>query len=199
MTARAAFAPAPASGATPAAPRPSSRAPASLRLEDEGALVSLQHAYGYYVDKNCGTTSPSWFVDDATMELDHRGVYVGPARIRRAIELFGPSGMKTGELNDRVQLQPLVTVSPAGARAMIRVSELRMTGMNGSASECGQAIFENEYLRTTASGRSPRCGSSDACARLRQGAAGGAAARGPERHAAARPPVVDRNSRRIRR
>lgn len=117
------------------------------RLNDEGEIVRLQNAYGYYVDKKLWDDAADLFAAAATMEIDQQGVYVGQARIRKAMELAGPQGIKDGELNDRVQLQPVVDVAPDGRRAWARGSELRMTGVHTGASELGQGIFENEYVK----------------------------------------------------
>ena len=117
------------------------------RLNDEGDLVRLQNAYGFYVDKKLWDDAADLFATSATMEIDQQGVYVGRARIRKAMELAGPQGIKEGELNDRVQLQPVVDVSANGQRAWMRGSELRMTGVHHGASELGQGIFENEYVK----------------------------------------------------
>jgi len=145
VSARAAFASAPAPG--DARTRVADLERRLARLGDEGELVRLQNAYGFYVDKKLWDDAADLFAADATMEIDQQGVYVGQARIRKAMELAGPSGIKTGELNDRVQLQPVVDVAADGRRAWMRGSELRMTGMNGGASELGQGIFENEYVK----------------------------------------------------
>ena len=118
------------------------------RLDDEDDVVRLQNAYGYYVDKKLWDDAADLFAADATMEIDQRGVYAGQPRIRKGLETAGPSGVKTGELHDHVQLQPVVTVAADGTRAWVRGSELRMTGINGSGAEFGQGIFENEYVQS---------------------------------------------------
>ena len=117
------------------------------RLNDEAAVSSLQHSYGYYVDRKMWDDVADLFASDATMELDARGVYVGAKSIRRALEQFGPQGLKDGEINDHLQLQTFVTVDSAGQTAWARGFELRTLGVNQQYAEWGQGIFENEYRK----------------------------------------------------
>ncbi|HET8699229.1 MAG TPA: nuclear transport factor 2 family protein, partial [Gammaproteobacteria bacterium] len=121
-------------------PVPADSAPADLgtrvadlerraaRLADEAAVTNLQHAYGYYVDRKRWDDVADLFAAGATLELGNRGVYVGRPSIRRALEQFGPQGLKPGELNDHLQLQTLVTVAPDGAAAQARGVELVQWG-----------------------------------------------------------------------
>ena len=87
------------------------------------------------------------FSDKGTMEPGLRGVYVGRKSIRRALEQFGPQGLREGELNDHLQLQTLVNVSPDGLTARARGSELIMSGQYGAAGEWGLGVFENAYVK----------------------------------------------------
>ena len=82
------------------------------RMNDETEVANLQHAYGYYVDRKMWDDVADLFAEDATMELGQRGVYVGKASIRHSLDQFGPPGLREGELNDHLQLQTVVTVSP---------------------------------------------------------------------------------------
>ena len=155
--------------------------------------MRLQNAYGFYVDKKLWDDAADLFAANATMEIDQQGVYVGQARIRKAMELAGPPGIKDGELNDRVQLQPVVDVAPDGRRAWMRGSELRMTGMNSGASELGQGIFENEYVKDSGVWK---IAAMRVYGRMRtdyeKGAAVLAAARRTEHHAGAGPRATQR-------
>jgi protein tyrosine phosphatase (PTP) superfamily phosphohydrolase (DUF442 family) len=87
------------------------------------------------------------FANDATMEIGLQGVYAGKASIRRALNQFGPKGLREGELNDRLQIQTIVHVAPDGRTAKARGIELSMTGVNGVGGEWGESIFENEYVK----------------------------------------------------
>jgi hypothetical protein len=116
-------------------------------LNDETEAANLQNIYGYYVDRKMWDDVADLFAVDATMDLGSQGVYAGKASIRRALNQFGPKGLREGELNDRLQLQTIVTVAPDGRSAKARGIELSMTGVNGSGGEWGESIFENEYIK----------------------------------------------------
>ena len=56
------------------------------RLRDETEVQNLQHAFGYYLDRKLYDDIADLFASDGSMELAQRGVYVGPKRIRQALE-----------------------------------------------------------------------------------------------------------------
>jgi len=120
------------------------------RLSDEIAITNLQHAYGYYVDRKMWDDVADLFVDDGTMELGPRGAYVGRASIRRGLNALGPAGLARGEINDRIQLQTIVTVSPGGRTARARGTEIGMTGTpdgsGGPRALWSQSIYENTFV-----------------------------------------------------
>ena len=116
-------------------------------LNDENEVANLQNIYGYYVDRKMWDDVADLFAHDATMELGRQGVYAGKASIRRALNQFGPGGLREGELNDRLQLQTIVHVSPDGRSAKARGVELTMAGINGVGGEWGESIFENEFVK----------------------------------------------------
>jgi hypothetical protein len=74
------------------------------RLADEQAVENLQRIYGYYYDRRMWDEVADLFVDDGTIEMAQRGVYVGKARVREFLDLLGPVGLEDGELFDHVQL-----------------------------------------------------------------------------------------------
>ena len=117
------------------------------RLNDQQEVENLQHIYGYYVDRKMWDDVADLFSDKGTMESGFRGVYVGRESIRRALEQFGPQGLREGELNDHLQLQTLVSVSPDGLTARARGGELIMSGQYDEAGEWGLGVFENEYVK----------------------------------------------------
>jgi hypothetical protein len=123
------------------------------RLNDESEIENLQHIYGYYVDRKMWDDVADLFADDATLETGLQGVYVGRASIRRALNQFGPAGLREGEVNDHLQLQTIVHVEPDGRKAKARGVELAMTGINGRDGEWGEGIFENEFVKENAAWR----------------------------------------------
>ena len=116
-------------------------------LNDEAEAQNLQNIYGYYVDRKMWDDVADLFAPDATMELGQQGVYAGRKSIRRALDQFGPQGLRDGELNDRLQLQSIVHVAPDGRTAKIRGVELAMLGVNGAGAQWGEGIFENEFVK----------------------------------------------------
>ena len=117
------------------------------RLNDQQEVENLQHIYGYYVDRKMWDDVADLFSEDGTMEPGLRGVYEVRRSIRRALEQFGPQGLREGELNDHLQVQTLVDISPDGLTARARGSELIMSGKYGVFGEWGLGVFENEYVK----------------------------------------------------
>jgi len=114
------------------------------RLEDERDVETLQRSYGYYVDKNRWDQIADLFVEDGTLEIGGRGVFVGRKRIRQYLEWLGKP--VDGRLYDHTQLQPVVHISPDGRTAKGRWRALIFTG-DLSGSVLGDAIYENEYRK----------------------------------------------------
>ena len=116
-------------------------------LNDEAEVENLQHIYGYYLDRKMWDDVADLFAADATMELGRQGVYAGKKSIRRALDQFGPQGLREGELNDRLQLQTIVHVAPDGRTAKARGAELAMSGVNGMGAQWAEGVFENEFIK----------------------------------------------------
>jgi hypothetical protein len=110
-------------------------------------VLNLQNAYGYYVDRKLWDDVADLFADDGTMEIGQSGVYVGRESIRRGLEQFGPAGLRAGEINDYILMQPIVTVASDGATAKARGVYLGMTGIAGVGAQWREGIYENELAR----------------------------------------------------
>jgi hypothetical protein len=117
------------------------------KLNDESAVINLQNAYGFYFDRKMWDDVADLFTANGTMELEQQGVYVGAKSIRRALEQFGPRTLKEGELNDQLQIAPVVTVSADGRTAKARGFQLSTTGVNDVGARWGTSIFENTYVK----------------------------------------------------
>ena len=117
------------------------------RLIDENEIENLQHIYGYYVDRKMWDDVADLFAENGTMELGLRGVYAGRGSIRKALDQFGPQGLRKGEVNDHLQLQTIVHVAPDGLSAKARGVELAMLGTQGNGGEWAEGIYENEYVK----------------------------------------------------
>ena len=120
------------------------------RIEDERAIIRLQTAYGYYVDKAQWDEAADLFARDATLEIAARGLYRGQDRIRAYLKCLPP--LVPGALFNHMQLQPLVTLSEDGNhangrwRAIMEVAVPDREGRLGRAL-VGEATYENAYLR----------------------------------------------------
>jgi SnoaL-like domain len=117
------------------------------RLEDARAIEYLHNAYGYYLDRWQWDDVADLFAADGTIELAQRGVYAGKARVRKFLDLFGPQGLRPGEVFDHVQYQPVVHVAADGLTAKLRVREFSMEGQHGVDASIGGGIHENEYVK----------------------------------------------------
>jgi len=124
------------------------------RLNDEIEVANLQHTYGYYVDRKMWDDVADLFAADATLEIGLQGVYAGKTSIRRGLNAFGLStapgasaGLAEGEINDHVQLQTIVTISPDGRTARARGTDLGMSGTTGGRALWSQSIYENEFVK----------------------------------------------------
>jgi hypothetical protein len=115
------------------------------RLEAREAIENLQGAYGYYFDKGLWDEVAALFTRDGTYETAQRGVYVGPASIRKALELEGPPGPVAGWLNNYFQLQPVIHVSEDGKTAKARWRTIVQKGVHGKFGQWGEGTYENEY------------------------------------------------------
>ena len=145
-------------GATPSvktlADRVNQLAQRAARLNDQAEVTNLQDTYGYATDRKLWDQATDLFAEDGTLELGLQGVYVGKASIRHALDQFGPQGLRTGELNDHVYLQTLVSVAPDGHTAKARGVELIMSRVAGGASatdalngELSEGVFENTFVK----------------------------------------------------
>jgi SnoaL-like domain len=111
-------------------------------LQAERAIIRLQTAYGYYVDKAQWDEAADLFARDATLEIAARGQFRGQDRIRAYLHAL-PS-LKYGTVFNHMQLQPLITID--GDRAKGRWRAIMEVGFVGAEELCGEATYENDYV-----------------------------------------------------
>jgi hypothetical protein len=116
-------------------------------LEDEQSVLNLQRTYGYYIDRGLWKQAADLFAPDGSREVGLAGVYVGRERIRQSLALTRPRGLRAGELNDHLQIEPIVDIAPDGQTARGRIFELAFVGGGGEPARLVQNVQENEYLR----------------------------------------------------
>ena len=117
------------------------------RLADEQAVQNLQNTYGYYIDHGRWREAAGLFAPDGTREVGQAGVYVGRDRIRRVLTQDGPEGLRKGQRNDHLQIEPLIDVAADGRSAKGRVFELAFVGGGGEPARIVQNVAENEYVK----------------------------------------------------
>ena len=118
-------------------------------VADSNDIKRLQRAYGYYLDHNRFDEIVDLFAEDATLEIGLDGVYSGRDRIREYFTTLGGgrAGLAEGELNEHLQLMPVVTVAPDGQSAQGRWRDIIMAGQLGEYAVWGEGPFENEYVK----------------------------------------------------
>jgi len=120
-------------------------------LNDIEAIQRLERAYGYYVDKNLWTQVVALFADDATVELDERGVFVGKAGVQRMfLTEFGggQDGLKHGTLFNHIQVEGIVDVAPDGRSAKARFHAIiQVSGFGGEQGFWSDGVYENQFIK----------------------------------------------------
>ena len=121
----------------------------AVRLEDASAIRRLQRSYGYYLDQALWDEAADLFSSDSTLEIGLDGVYTGPKRIRAYLYKLGGDrkGLKSGQLNEHLELQPVVNVAADGLSAKGRWRAVIMTGQLGESAAWGEGTYENEYVK----------------------------------------------------
>jgi hypothetical protein len=121
----------------------------ATRAADASAIKRLQRSYGYYLDQNRWDDIADLFAEDGTIEIALDGVYVGQKRVRQYLHALGggKSGLKHGQLNEHLNLQPVITVADDGRTAKGRWRAVLMTGELGKQAVWGEGVYENEYVK----------------------------------------------------
>jgi hypothetical protein len=113
----------------------------------ESAAHNLQAAYGFYLDRKLYDDVVDLFAADAVIDIAGVGRFTGHDGIRRALARFGTAGLERGELNDRPQLMPVVTVAADGTRAELRNIELGMTGQHAGETWWSSAVQQFDIAK----------------------------------------------------
>jgi SnoaL-like domain len=119
----------------------------AARLRDEQQLENLLRIYGYYYERAQWDQVADLFARDGTVEFAQQGVFLGRKRVREYFGSLSSLGLKPGTMNDRMQLQIIVTVAPDGNVAYSRSREFSMTGVYGQSGEWSEGIYENRYVK----------------------------------------------------
>jgi hypothetical protein len=117
-------------------------------LNDEDRIRNLQAAYGYYADRKMWDDVVDLFADDGVVEVGGQGIWKGKAGVRRWLEGIGAAGLSHGQLNDRLQNDVIITISPGGNEAFARGIELGMLGEADREQGWWEvATFRNRFVK----------------------------------------------------
>ena len=152
-----AVAPAPASGGSGGSDGTEAEAEALLadterkldRAIGVDAVENLNSSYGYYIDESAWDLMADTYGSKGTKELTGVGVYVGPDRIRKALNLRGPRGGRTPNFYTIHQLtQPVIDIAEDGnsAKGRFRLFQAGGAADGTSASWIG-GIYENTAMK----------------------------------------------------
>lgn len=115
------------------------------RHDDYIAIVNLQRAYGFYVDKAQWDQAADLFSRDATLEISQRGLFRGQDRIRAYMKQL--PDLKEGRLFNHMQLQPVINIAEDGKTAKGRWRAVVEAAVLGEWAQLGEGIYENEYVK----------------------------------------------------
>lgn len=113
-------------------------------LAAERAIIRLQTAYGYYVDKAQWDEAADLFAREGTLEIAARGQYRGQDRIRAYLHELPP--LRHGTVFNHMQLQPLITLDEDLRGARGRWRAIMEVGFLDREELCGEATYENAYV-----------------------------------------------------
>jgi len=121
----------------------------ALALRDINDIKRLQRAYGYYSDSGQWDQVAKLFSRQATLEIGLDGVYRGQARIRQYLLAVagGRTGVIPGQVNQSLQLMPVINLAPDGLTAKGTWRAVILAGQAGKSAQWGEGPYENEYVK----------------------------------------------------
>ena len=138
----------------PLTPAPCSAASRQLQLRaaalrDINDIKRLQRAYGYYSDLGQWDQVAKLFSRNATLEIGLDGVYRGQERVRQYFLAVGGghTGLAPGQVNQYLQLMPVINLAPDGLTAKGTWRAVILAGQAGKGAWWGEGPYENEYVK----------------------------------------------------
>jgi hypothetical protein len=119
------------------------------RVKDAHDIKRLQRSFGYYFEEGLIDEVVDLFAEDATFEYARDGLYRGKARIREYLLALngGQQGLREGQLNESLQLMPVITLADDGMSAKARWRTIMLLGQMGGEALWGEGPYENEYVK----------------------------------------------------
>jgi len=115
------------------------------RLKSADEIENLNAMYGYYVDKSMQDAISALFIQDSTLEILGRGVFIGRDRVFEYMRRLGAP--QVGSLFNHMQLGQVTHVSKDGNTAEMRSRLFVMFGQVDRAAQWGEGIYENTFIR----------------------------------------------------
>jgi SnoaL-like domain len=118
-------------------------------LRDINDIKRLQRAYGYYLDVGQWDQVARLFSRHATLEIGLDGVYRGQERIRQYFRAVGGghTGLAPGQVNQYLQLMPVINLAPDGLTAKGTWRAVILAGQADKGAWWGEGPYENEYVK----------------------------------------------------
>ena len=118
-------------------------------LRDIDDIKRLQRAYGYYLDAGQWDQVAELFTRDATLEIGLDGVFRGQNRVRQYFTAVagGHAGLAPGQVNQYLQLMPVINLAPDGQHAKGTWRAVILAGQSGKGAWWGEGPYENEYVK----------------------------------------------------
>jgi hypothetical protein len=113
------------------------------------AVENLNSSYGYYIDESAWDNMADTYAKDGSKEITGAGVYIGPDRIRKVLNLRGPRGGRNPSFFTIHQLtQPVIDISADGTHANGRFRLFQAGGSaDGSSGSWIGGIYENTAVK----------------------------------------------------
>jgi len=107
---------------------------------------NLVAAFGFYLDRQMHQNIADLFTADGSIEIAG-SVRSGRDGVLEALRTFGEPELDDGELNDRPQLMPVVTVAADNRSAKLRNVEVGMTGRHRGETFWSATVQEFDLIR----------------------------------------------------